>query len=233
LSTDRNFKIPTANLFRTDGGSVSPLPAPIPVSPINNQHFPATPRKLRLEWTPVTGAGGYTVTLQWYSNTPQGKTWLAKSITFIGVTSAWVEFPANCPGRWCVRALRKENMENHSPDSPWSDFDFTIQILETPTLISPANSQSFSNYPRKTTLTWKAVPNATGYVVAVDACQDRQVSSSSIWQNVVPKTIVQATSFTFNFVGAQPGRWCVFAINSANAYQQSNPSAWNNFSYTV
>jgi hypothetical protein len=215
-----------------NGGPMSSLPAPIPVSPINGQRLPL-PRKVTLIWQPVNGATGYTVTLQWYSNTPQGKTWLAKPPITTTSTSLTVDFPACCPGRWCVRAEDANGWKRPSVDSQWSDFDFTIQILDTPTLISPANGQIFSNYPRKTTLTWNAVPNATAYVVSVDACQDRQVTSGSIWQSVVPKTIVPATSFSFVFVGAQPGRWCVFAINSANAYQQSAPSAWNNFSYTV
>jgi hypothetical protein len=213
-------------------GRFSSLPAPIPVSPINGQHLPL-PRKLTLVWNAVPGATGYTVTVQWYSNTPQGKTWLTKPTLTTASTSLTVDFPACCPGRWCVRAEDANGWKRASVDSQWSDFDFTIQILETPTLISPANGQVFSNYPRKTTLTWRAVANATGYVVVVDACQDCQVTNTSIWQSVVPKTIVQSTSLTFDFAGAQPGRWCVFAINSANAYQQSEPSAWNNFSYTV
>jgi hypothetical protein len=213
-------KIPISGLLRGEGGMFSSLPAPIPVSPINGQRLPL-PRKLTLVWNSVTGATGYTVTVQWYSNTPQGKTWLTKPPVTTTSTSLTVDFPACSPGRWCVRVEDANGWKRASVDSQWSDFDFTIQILETPTLISPVNGQIFSNYPRKTMLTWRAVANATGYVVTVDACRDRQVSSTSIWQSVLPKTIVQATSFTFDFAGASPGRWCVFAINSANAYQQS------------
>jgi hypothetical protein len=61
---------------------------------------------------------------------------------------------------------------------------------------------------------------ATGYVVTVDACQDRQITGTRIWQKT-RQLIVQATSYTFDFIGAQPGRWCVFAIDNTNNHQQS------------
>jgi hypothetical protein len=217
------------------GGSGShPLPSPIPVSPINNKHYPIYPRTLTLVWNPVTGAtGGYSVTVQWYSNTPQGQTWLAKPPINTTSTSLTVDFPANCPGRWCVKALDRYYPNQNSADSPWSTFDFTPRTLEAPVPVSPANGPSFSNYPRHTTLTWKAVANATAYVVAVDACQDRVATSGSIWQIVVPKTMVQGTSYTFDFVGAQPGRWCVFAIDNTRNYADSSPSVWSYFSFSV
>jgi hypothetical protein len=102
LSDRIENKIPISRLLRGEGG-MSSLPAPIPVSPINGQHLPL-PRKLTLVWNAVTGATGYTVTVQWYSNTPQGKTWLTKPPVTTTSTSLTVDFPACCPGRWCVRA---------------------------------------------------------------------------------------------------------------------------------
>jgi hypothetical protein len=214
------------------GHKPSPLATPEPVSPINGQHFPAFPRKLTMTWKPVNGANGYSVTVQFYSNTPQGKTWLTKPAYNTTSTQLTVDFPSNVPGRWCVKALDSTGARPASPDSQLCDFDFTIPVLATPQLVSPVNGQVFSHYPRVTTLAWNPVAEATGYVIQVDACQDRDILPGSIWQTV-QKTIVDTNAFTFNFNGAQPGRWSVFAIDSSNNHQQSTPSQWNTFKYTV
>jgi hypothetical protein len=187
---------------------------------------------LTLVWKPVAAATEYSITVQFYSNTPQGKTWLTKPAVTSVATTLTVDFPANVPGRWSVKAIDSTGAHTPSGDSAWSDFDFTVQTLDTPTLVSPVNNQVFSHYPRTTTLAWNPVAGATGYVVTVDACLDRQVSSGSVWQNV-QKLIVPTNAYTFNFNGAQPGRWCVFAIDSTNAHQQSAPSPWRIFTYTV
>ena len=209
-----------------ESGRPSPLPVPELLSPINGKQFPPYPRILNLSWKAVPGATGYIVNIQF------GKNWLSKPPINVTSTFLTTDFPANVPGRWCVSAVDNTGLYSPSPNSQWSNFDFTVQILETPKLISPINGQTFSNYPRTTTLTWQPVANATGYVVTVDACQDRQITSTSIWQNT-RKLIVQATSYTFDFIGAQPGRWCVFAIDSTNNHQQSAVSPLNIFIYTV
>jgi hypothetical protein len=41
---------------------------------------------------------------------------------------------------------------------------------------------------------------------------------------------VEGTEFTFDFVGAQPGRWRVFPVNAAG--QRGMPSEWRTFRYT-
>jgi hypothetical protein len=237
-SSNKNTGSPkTTRMLRAgDGGHINPNPTPLAipelVSPINNQHFPPYPRTLNLAWKAVPGATGYVVTLQFYSNTPQGKTWLAKPPFTVTGTSMMVDFPANVPGRWCISAVDSTGAHTTSPDSSWGTFDFTVLILDTPTLVSPVDGQVFSNYPRRTALSWKPVGGATGYFVTVDCCLDRQVSPASKWQNVLKGT-VQDTSLTFDFVGAQPGRWSVMAIDNTNGHQQSATTSWRNFSYTI
>ena len=228
-------KIIVSGLFRAgDGGGIkpapTPLPTPEPVSPTNGQHFPPSPRTLNIVWKSVAGATGYSVTVQFLLTSSQ--TWLFKPPYTTTSTSLTVDFPACVPGRWCVKALDSTNVHTSSPDSQWSTFDFSIQTLDTPILVSPVEDQVFSHYPRRTTLAWNPVAGATGYVVQVDCCQDRQILSGSVWQTV-QKTIVNTTAFSFDFNGAQPGRWSVFAIDSTNAHQQSAPSAWRTFRYTV
>jgi hypothetical protein len=218
------------------GGGHKPAPTPLsvpePVSPVNNQHFPPYPRKVSLLWKSVTGATGYSVTVQFLTNSPQGQNWLTKPPYTATATSLTVDFPANVPGRWCVKALDSTGAHTSSTDSQWSTFDFTVQILDTPILVSPVEGQVFSHYPRRTTLSWNPVAGANGYVVTVDCCRDREISAGSVWQTV-QKTIVDTTAFSFDFNGAQPGRWCIFAIDNTNAHQQSPPSAWRTFRFTV
>jgi hypothetical protein len=44
---------------------------------------------------------------------------------------------------------------------------------------------------------------------------------------------MEATSLTFEFVGAQPGRWRVSATDRSGSSLASPPSDWRTFSYTV
>ena len=127
-----------------------------------------------MTWKPVTNATGYSVTVQFYSNTPQGKTWLTKTAYTSASTQLTVDFPSNVPGRWCVKAIDSTGVHAASPDSQFCDFDFSISVLATPQLVSPVNGQVFSHYPRTTTLAWNPVAGASGYVIQVDACQDRK-----------------------------------------------------------
>lgn len=76
---------------------------PFPQLTVNTS--PPYPRKLTLTWMPVTAATEYSVTVQFYSNTPQGKTWLTKPAVTATLTTLTVDFPANVPGRWSVKAI--------------------------------------------------------------------------------------------------------------------------------
>jgi hypothetical protein len=109
---------------------------------------------------------------------------------------------------------------------PSKDIDVTeVDLTEgPPKLISPANGTSFNNYPRTTTLRWEAVPGVSGYRVEV---QYQSGVSWYTWRNVT----VTGTSYTFNFVGAQPGRWRVTAISGGGV--QGPPSGWWGFRYTI
>jgi hypothetical protein len=104
---------------------------------------------------------------------------------------------------------------------------------QTPTQLSPANGSVFNNFPRTTTLQWSAVPNATSYTVEIDCYQ---CCAANRWCTDVGKTWnlvsdIKQTSYTFNFVGAQPGRWRVLAANASG--QKSPISGWWTFTYTV
>jgi hypothetical protein len=100
-----------------------------------------------------------------------------------------------------------------------------------PTPLTPADGSIFDNFPRKTTVSWTAVPGAVEYRVEVD------FSSSGVWASenpdrpTPPRTYSsKTTSFSFNFVGAQPGRWRVSAIDRGG--RCSEPSPWWSFRYS-
>jgi serine/threonine protein kinase len=102
-----------------------------------------------------------------------------------------------------------------------------------PAQLSPPDGSVFNNFPRTTTLTWQTVSGAATYAVEIDCfhcCQANKwcTDVGQTWQ-IVPN--LTATSYTFNFVGAQPGRWRVWALNAAG--QAGPKSGWWGFTYTV
>ena len=114
----------------------------------------------------------------------------------------------------------------------------TPTLLAAPVQISPASGTVFNNYPRTTTLTWNAVPGAVSYNVQIyfyppgdTTCTSGTLfsygSSDGQVRDIRPTT---GTSYTFSFVGAQPGCWQAWAVDSSGR-QGSKSSLWE-FSYT-
>jgi hypothetical protein len=100
--------------------------------------------------------------------------------------------------------------------------------LQTPQLVSPANGVGFDIYPRRTTLVWQPVANADYYTVDVQY-NDPVHNDWGAWLT----RQVRESTLTFDFVGAQPGRWRVTAAsNYPGAWQSSPPSEWWYFSYS-
>jgi hypothetical protein len=102
--------------------------------------------------------------------------------------------------------------------------------LSTPVQLSPASGTVFNNYPRTTTLQWSAVSGAASYTVQVYYYQPGDTTCTSGAQNYLTPNIT-GTSYTFDFVGAQPGCWRVWAVDAAG--RQSPMSGWWEFSYTI
>ncbi len=101
--------------------------------------------------------------------------------------------------------------------------------LTAPQQVSPPSGTVFSTFPRTTTLEWTPLPGAASYDVQIDSYSpgDTTCASGSAFPLV---TGVTGNSYTFNFVGAQPGCWQVLAVdNNGNA---GPPSPLWEFSYT-
>lgn len=101
--------------------------------------------------------------------------------------------------------------------------------LPAPKLLAPAPKTVFNHYPRKTVLSWEPVPGAVAYGVEVDWFMqrwntDHQGRSESLYSGI------QETQLTFSFMGAQPGRWRVWAVDAQG--RAGAKSEWWEFSYT-
>jgi thiol-disulfide isomerase/thioredoxin len=101
--------------------------------------------------------------------------------------------------------------------------------LLAPRLLSPASRAIFSHFPRETTLLWAEIPGAVSYVVEWD------YKGSDTWaseQRGGPGVIMRSTqpTTTFNFIGAQDGRWRVWAMDAQG--REGVRSEWREFTYT-
>jgi hypothetical protein len=102
-----------------------------------------------------------------------------------------------------------------------------------PMQIAPPNGATFTNFPRTTTLQWSPVPRAASYSVELDCFQ---CCAANKWCTAVGKTWQVVTGITgntyvFSWVGAQPGRWRVWAVGPKGGKGRKSP--WSKFVYTV
>lgn len=105
---------------------------------------------------------------------------------------------------------------------------FSYKRLARPRLVSPLNGTEFSHYPRTTKLDWNPVSGAVSYKIQIQYCSP---AGCNVWAVNYPIVSTIATDYTFNFVGAQPGRWRVWAIDTNG--KESLKSSWWNFRYTI
>jgi hypothetical protein len=96
-------------------------------------------------------------------------------------------------------------------------------LEQRPQLVSPAHGTVFNHFPRTTTLEWEPVHDAVSYVVEIQYCYSDQCTSYPLVTNLVD------TSYTFDFVGAQPGRWRVWAVYDGG--EEGTKTNWWTFSY--
>jgi len=115
------------------------------------------------------------------------------------------------------------SLESINPQAPQ---DLT---LSPPALLEPADQAVFRVYPRTTKCTWKPVPGAVSYILQWD------YESGGEWNSVANHLgdfglRVAGNEGSFDFVGAQPGRWRVWPINARG--ERGVPSEWRIFRYT-
>jgi hypothetical protein len=97
--------------------------------------------------------------------------------------------------------------------------------LATPKQVSPEDGSRLTNFPRTLTFVWERVPCASSYIVEVDcrdACQNNKWCSE-VSQTFHKKEGLTSNSYTYTFVGDNPGRWRVWAVDQyGNASEKSD-----------
>jgi TonB family protein len=107
----------------------------------------------------------------------------------------------------------------------------SASALPAPKTIAPSDGAVLTGYPRTTTLQWETVTNAARYGVEIDCfhcCKANQWCTDIGGPSRIERNLRQPV-FTFDFVGNQPGRWRVWAIDQFS--REGPKSAWSNFTY--
>jgi hypothetical protein len=91
-------------------------------------------------------------------------------------------------------------------------------------LCSPSNGTRFCNFPRTTRLAWSPVVCAAQYLVEI------QFQSGCNWIPMI-STQIPCISYEFQFIGAQPGRWKITALDGQG--KKLAESDWWTFYYQV
>lgn len=197
------------------------LGAPIQISPADGSQWVHYPRTTVLQWQAVPGAVSYSIDREWWE--PVNGAWEPYTIvTGITTTSYTFDFIGDQPGRWRVWAVGAGGYEG--PKSGWWTFSYNTN---PPLQLSPPNGSVFSNFPRNTTVTWSAIPGAASYTVEWQFYDP----INNVWSGSIFERGNTGLSCTFNFVGAQPGRWRVCAVSSNGL--EGPMSVWWGFSYTI
>jgi hypothetical protein len=112
------------------------------------------------------------------------------------------------------------------------------KLLDAPQPLSPSSGTEFDHYPRVTKLEWSQVPGAVNYSVEIQYCDGlapkltpKQCEDPRPWEgrSVPPTSGIEGTTYQFSFLGAQPGRWRVWAHDAQG--QAGAKSEWSVFFY--
>jgi hypothetical protein len=172
-----------------------------------------------------TGSG----TLEW--SIGDNQTWITVNPTS-GINSGEVIVTVNTvklkPGDYSGIITIESNGGNKN-----GTINLIREGITTPIQLSPANGSIFYHYPRTTTLEWEAVLGAMSYTVEIDRYHYCGIDQwcTDIGETWKIKSEIQTTSYAFNYVNTEPGRWRVWAVN-ANG-QESVKSSWWYFEYIV
>jgi subtilase family serine protease len=122
---------------------------------------------------------------------------------------------------------KHDNVESNEGNNVTTD-SYIVVDLTAPIHISPASGTVYSHYPRATTIEWQAVTGAASYEVQ---CQIEYPAWSEVWYDYYYWTGITATNYTWNFVGAQRGRWRVRAVSATGGKGPWSGYWW--FRYTI
>jgi hypothetical protein len=104
--------------------------------------------------------------------------------------------------------------------------------LPAPRHVAPRNGSTFNTFPRTTRFRWSPVGDAKSYGIEVDCmhCCVQGKWCSDVGQTWHVKDGLTSPAYVHNFVGAQPGRWRVWAVDACG--KKGKVSGWWKFEYT-
>ena len=94
-----------------------------------------------------------------------------------------------------------------------------LQSLAAPQPVAPVGGAQFDHFPRATKLEWSPVSGAASYTIELQVCAQGDVNGNECGgllqlRGNPPLSGIEKTSYEFLFIGAQPGRWRVWAVDS-------------------
>ena len=119
-----------------------------------------------------------------------------------------------------MSALALKGGPSNHPKPP----EESLEGVVTPTQTMPINQSIFKYFPRTVTLRWSDVRRAKSYSI------ETSFLTRSDWSAARQVSNILATSYTFDFVGAQKGRWRVWAVDATG--HESQKSGWWEFTFT-
>jgi hypothetical protein len=100
--------------------------------------------------------------------------------------------------------------------------------LSAPAQISPPDNAVLEHYPRRTTLVWRALDGAQSYTVEHTFLDTNETCEMEHDDTTLVPSLSEPT-FTYDFVGAQPGCWRVWAVDQSGVEGMMSP--WWRFEY--
>jgi PKD repeat protein len=205
----------TADIVFADGTRGAATPLEVTVTPLPAVRIVASDDK------PVVGEK-VDLRLDASGGTPRAATWAfgdGEGSSALGPAHAWA-----APGDYTVTAEATFADGTRVTAEPRA-VTVTQPTPGPPRQLSPADGTVFDDVPRTTTLTWETAPGAIHYEVETEY----QDPGTTVWTAGASDHNVSGTSWTFEFVGAQKGRWRVAA---ADADGRVRWSGWWGFEYT-
>jgi hypothetical protein len=185
---------------------------------------PALPSQMFVSAGPVTNRKGEYLWLMELD--PASTRPCSIGATLEGYTSTWIDISAYSDFNLPPLVLTPTASAVASQVQPLSQ---GVQQLSAPQQQAPANGTVFGHFPRSTALVWQPVPGARSYSVEHTFLQPGKHCSSVSPGGMVVTGLAEAFYF-FNFVGAQPGCWRVWAVD--NQGREGSKSPWWEFVYT-
>jgi len=98
--------------------------------------------------------------------------------------------------------------------------------VSTPEMVSPDNNKEFNYYPREVTFVWSSVSAADTVTYNIEV----QWYGGDSWETYLRVESLSSPTYTMdNFVGANPGRWRVWATSSSAG--DSSKTDWRYFRF--